>query len=812
MMYFAPPVELHGNTDQQISDIYTYLFKLANQLNLSFEQTTPSAIFAEVNKALEHADSGQETNKTILDNYQQLKALIIKTADYTASYSSGSSWDVLGKVSDMIDASAATLDGEITALDTTLSGLIADNALAIQGQSTAIGLLQNYVNTHGADFFEGYVAQSEFGTYVEAAAADIEANATGITQMYEYAASLGILGNGESDVDITDIETWSQAYIKSGLLYYDNATPKFGVAVGDVKTLVTIDDHEVVNRQNLLATFTSDRLSFWQSGNEVAYLSSGSMYFPSAHISGGSIEIGGSESGGQHVTGPFYVDNVGNLTASSATISGTLTAQSGSRLGNWYVNTAIYNGKTSISDTSHSGIYIGTDGLYLGDAAASETYIKLLPNGTLNANSATITGTLHAGSGSTIADWTVGKTTGTNPVSYIYSGSRSTYSSTASGIYIGTDGISMGSPTSTSSGSVGVQISSSGALTCRGATINGGITATSLTIPANASVSGLDGSYITSGTVGSTQIAGGAITTAKLAASAVTAAKIAAGTITATEIKANTITSAEIKAGTITGTEIAAGTITSNHLSVGSISASKIGTGTLTATGIDVSGVLTVGSYGYLGGFSGSTQTFQTAGVGMYSSAGVVAATSGGAALKTSAGEVFADASGAGMKVNGRTSGLNYGVLLRLLSNSIGFHPDHDAAISLGASDNRWGVIYSNSSTISTSDRQVKHDISYNIDSYEALFDELKPVKYKFDDGTSNRYHTGFISQDVEESLERLGMSTLDFAGFIKSPKHDEEGHQIEGYNYALRYEEFIALAVLKIKKLEARIAALEGA
>ena len=733
MTYFAPPVELRGNTDQQISDIYTYLFKLANQLNLSFEHTTPAAIFEEVNKALEHADSGKETDKAIVDNYQQLKSLVIKTADYTAG--------------------------------------------------TGNSKIEEYYGT--------FVAKSEFGEYKEETNATITQTSTDLTQMYEYAASLGILGNGESDVDITDIETWTQAYIKSGLLYYDNATPKYGVAVGNVNELVTIDGHEVINRQNLLATFTADRLSFWQSGNEVAYLSSGSMYFPSAHISGGSIEIGGSESGGQHVTGPFYVDNVGNLVASSATISGTLTAQSGSKLGNWDINTAIYNGKTSLSDTSHSGIYIGTDGLYLGDGASTETYVKLLPDGTLTANSATISGTLTAGSGSKIADWTVGKTTGTNPVSYIYSGSRTSYSSTASGIYIGTDGISMGSPTSSSTSAVGVQISSSGALTCRGATIRGNITAESLTITSGATVSGLS--------VTSTMIANGAITTNKLDANAVTAAKIATGTITANQIAANTIT----------GAEIAANTITSNHLSVGSISASKIGTGTLTATGISVTGVLTIGSYGYLGGFAGSTNTFSTAGVGMYSSAGVVAATSGGAAMKTSAGQVFVDSNGAGMSVSGTGT---YTVVLRLLSSSIGFYPASDGSISLGASSYRWGTIYSSSSTISTSDRQVKHDISYNIDNYEALFDELKPVKYKFDDGTSNRYHTGFISQDIEDSLDRLGMSTLDFAGFIKSPKYDDEGHPIEGYNYALRYEEFIALAVLKIKKLEARIAALEGA
>ena len=76
---------------------------------------------------------------------------------------------------------------------------------------------------------------------------------------------------------------------------------------------------------------------------------------------------------------------------------------------------------------------------------------------------------------------------------------------------------------------------------------------------------------------------------------------------------------------------------------------------------------------------------------------------------------------------------------------------------------------------------------------------------------TSNRYHMGFISQDVEAAIEDSGMTSLDFAGFIKSPQVDEDGVATGEYNYALRYGEFIALNTLKIKKLEQRIASLEA-
>lgn len=713
MTYFAPPVELHGNADQQISDIYTYLFKLAAQLNLSFEQTTPAAIFEEVNKALEHADSGKETDKAIVDNYQQLKSLVIKTADYTSGYGSGN------------------------------------------------------VETYSGYF----VAKSEFGEYKEQTNATITQTSTDLTQMYEYAASLGILGNGESDVDITDIETWTQAYIKSGLLYYDGALPKFGVAVGDVKQLVTIDGHEVINRQNLLATFTADRLSFWQSGSEVAYLSSGSMYFPSAHISGGSIEIGGSESGGQHVTGPFYVDSEGNLVASSATISGTLTAQSGSQLGNWSVNTAIYNGKTSLSDTSHSGIYMGTDGLYLGDAASSETYVKLLPNGTLTANSATITGELHAGSGSTICDWTIGKTTGTNPVSYIYSGSRTTIDSTAAGIYIGTDGISAGTPLASSGD--GFKMSASGAITCRGATIRGSLTATSLTITSNATVSGLSADFITT------------------------------GSLSADLITSGTMSANRIYGGTINGNTVSVTNINASNITSGSLSADRVSTGTLTSTtgNINVNGYLTIKNGTSTAGTLGYISTGQgNSGVGMVAGnyGGWVCAFTNGVKIGYYDGTQVAALS------NQLYFKLGTGKDMYLYSGAL--YPGSSGGLNLGTSSAKWGDTYCTNSAWTGSDRNEKTDISYNIDDYLDVFDRLQPVSYKRIDGQSGRTHIGFIAQDVEQAILDSGMTTQEYACVAKYEKENDGG-----YGYALRYEEFIALAILKIKKLEARIAALGG-
>ena len=115
------------------------------------------------------------------------------------------------------------------------------------------------------------------------------------------------------------------------------------------------------------------------------------------------------------------------------------------------------------------------------------------------------------------------------------------------------------------------------------------------------------------------------------------------------------------------------------------------------------------------------------------------------------------------------------------------------------------GGVYSNGSLIATSDKRVKKDISSFDKRYENFFMSLSPSIYKFIDGTSDRYHSGFISQEIEEALVVNGLTTKDFVGFIRynDPDTNEE-------KYALRYEEFIALNTYMIQKLYKRIDDLE--
>lgn len=115
------------------------------------------------------------------------------------------------------------------------------------------------------------------------------------------------------------------------------------------------------------------------------------------------------------------------------------------------------------------------------------------------------------------------------------------------------------------------------------------------------------------------------------------------------------------------------------------------------------------------------------------------------------------------------------------------------------------------------SDRRIKNSISYEMDKYENFFRKLKPSFYRMNDGTSNRFHLGFIAQDVEESLNSSGLTNSDFAGVVRADKSGKMSGTLDD-KYSLRYTEFISLNTYMIQKLdrkfedlEARIAMIEG-
>lgn len=108
------------------------------------------------------------------------------------------------------------------------------------------------------------------------------------------------------------------------------------------------------------------------------------------------------------------------------------------------------------------------------------------------------------------------------------------------------------------------------------------------------------------------------------------------------------------------------------------------------------------------------------------------------------------------------------------------------------------------------SDRRIKETISYDMSRYKDFFMRLKPSFYQYKHGVSQRFHTGFIAQDVESALTQSGLSNKDFAGLTVTPVVDVMEDGIKDSRYGLRYEEFISLNTYMIQSLFVQIEELK--
>ncbi len=203
-------------------------------------------------------------------------------------------------------------------------------------------------------------------------------------------------------------------------------------------------------------------------------------------------------------------------------------------------------------------------------------------------------------------------------------------------------------------------------------------------------------------------------------------------------------------------------------------------------------------------------------------------------------------------RTNDNYGALTFGVKL-YTSTVLSFQPNQNGRGTVGAPSYKWNQIYAVNSSISTSDRNEKEEISYigSKSSYEdtSMTDEeltmlvmgLQPVIFKRINGESGRPHHGIIAQEFEELMAEIGLH--DHAAFIKSPvtktkevetkdkdgniKHQLVEETVSGeYRYGIRYEEFISDLIRfcqllkdensrqqkKIEDLEKRMEILENA
>ena len=209
----------------KLKQMQSYMYQLVEQLNWALSNVDSGTLGYAAYTSGTGSSASDKTNSAAQATFNSIKSLIIKSADVVNAY-----YDVI----------RSRLEGV-------------------------------------------YVAESDFGVYAEQTASEIEANSTGIEQLYE-----------NMQVILTDIESLEHsiievnAHINSGLLYYDDdGVPVYGLEVGQ---RTEIDGQEVFNKY---AQFTASKLSFFDSnGNEVAYISDKKLYITHVEVTG-SFALGG---------------------------------------------------------------------------------------------------------------------------------------------------------------------------------------------------------------------------------------------------------------------------------------------------------------------------------------------------------------------------------------------------------------------------------------------------------------------------------------------------------------------------------------
>lgn len=196
--------------------------------------------------------------------------------------------------------------------------------------------------------------------------------------------------------------------------------------------------------------------------------------------------------------------------------------------------------------------------------------------GTIYASAGEFTGHITATSGyigQPSQGWTISS-------SAIYNG-KSSYSGTAQGIYIGTDGISLGNASNY------IRASKSGYLYANNVSISGHITATSGEIGgceiengtlkvSNANITSLNASKITAGTMSADRISGGSIDASDVTITNLNASNITSGTINGNNINVTNLNASNIKSGTLNCNNITVTNLRADSITVGKINASQI--------------------------------------------------------------------------------------------------------------------------------------------------------------------------------------------------------------------------------------------
>lgn len=229
-----------GDERAQLAQIRSYLYQIVPQLQWALNNINPTGVSSEsVEQIVRRISAPSSTPSSSVSaevTFDKLKPLIIKSAEIVEAY-----YEEINK--------------------------------RLQGQYVADSVFGTFIETTELNI-------KETSKYVDQKFSDVQVITNEIDgEIEEINSSIDKSNSVIASLQDTLIET--TAHIRSGILYYENEIPVYGLEVGQ-KNIV--DGVEVFNRY---ARFTSDRLSFYDSnGTEVAYISDYRLYITNADFTG----------------------------------------------------------------------------------------------------------------------------------------------------------------------------------------------------------------------------------------------------------------------------------------------------------------------------------------------------------------------------------------------------------------------------------------------------------------------------------------------------------------------------------------------
>lgn len=223
----TPPV-LSGAADAQLRQVYAYLYRLSEHLNVALQEV--SGVSAAAVPVVPSAAASPSA--TAAKTYDELRALVVNTAEIIRS-----EMDVLEQ--------------------------------SLQADYEAIS--------------------SRWGTFRENIETTITETAREVVREYDYDSTLETLQQQAAGFEAYRLR--SEGFIRQGFIEYDSSgVPVLGIAIGQglKGTAVTIDgvEYQQFDSVQSCAFYTAEKVSFRINGQEVAYVSNRKLYIGDMEVTG----------------------------------------------------------------------------------------------------------------------------------------------------------------------------------------------------------------------------------------------------------------------------------------------------------------------------------------------------------------------------------------------------------------------------------------------------------------------------------------------------------------------------------------------